>query len=82
MRLLGIDVKRLLTDNGSGYSSKMFSEACQTQNLKHIFTKPYTLHINGKAERFMQTLLCEGLKEDVHVFRPMKYVSRPISTYV
>ena len=36
----GIEVKRVLTDNGSGYRSKMFAEACQTLNVKHIFTKP------------------------------------------
>ena len=36
----GILIKRLLTDNGSGYKSKIFSESCQTLNVKHIFTKP------------------------------------------
>ena len=36
----GIVVKRVLTDNGLGYRSKMFAEACQTLNVKHIFTKP------------------------------------------
>ena len=55
----GIAVKRVLTDNGSGYRSKMFAEACQTLNVKHIFTKPYTPQTNGKAERFIQTLLRE-----------------------
>ena len=53
----GILIKRVLTDNGSGYKSKMFAEACQTLNVKHIFTKPYTPQTNGKAERFIQTLL-------------------------
>ena len=51
----GILIKRVLTDNGSGYKSKMFAEACQTLNVKHIFTKPYTPQTNGKAERFIQT---------------------------
>ena len=55
----GIEVKRVLTDNGSGYRSKIFAEACQTLNVKHIFTKPYTPQTNGKAERFIQTLLRE-----------------------
>ena len=36
----GILIKRVLTDNGSGYKSKIFSETCQTLNVKHIFTKP------------------------------------------
>ena len=38
----GIHIKRVLTDNGLGYKSKMFSEACQTLKVKHIFTKLYT----------------------------------------
>ena len=54
---IGIVIKRVLTDNGSGYRSKMFAEACQTLNVNHVFTKPYTPQTNGKAERFIQTLL-------------------------
>ena len=38
----GIHIKRVLTDNGSGFKSKMFAEACQTLTVKHIFTKLYT----------------------------------------
>ena len=38
----GIVLKRVLTDNGSGYKSKRFGEACKTLNVKHVFTKPYT----------------------------------------
>ena len=34
-------ITKLLIDYGSGYKSKMFAEACQTLNVKHIFTKPY-----------------------------------------
>ena len=52
-------IKRILTDNGSGYRSKMFADACRTLNVKHLFTKSYTPQTNGKAERFVQTLLRE-----------------------
>ena len=45
----GIVVKRVLTDNGSEYRSKMFAKACQTLNVKHIFTKPYTLQTGEKS---------------------------------
>ena len=55
----GINVKRVLTENGSGYRSKFFAEACQTLKVKYILTKPYTPQINGMAERFIQTLLRE-----------------------
>jgi len=56
---LGIDVERVMTDNGSCYRSKAFRRACQRLGLKHIFTKPYTPRTNGKAERFIQTALRE-----------------------
>ncbi len=55
----GIVIKRVLTDNGSGYKSKMFAEACEALTIKHSFTQPYTPQTNGKAERFIQTLLRE-----------------------
>ena len=55
----GIVTKRELTYNSSRYRSKMFAEACQTLNMKFIFAQPYTPPTNGKAERFIQTLLCK-----------------------
>jgi transposase InsO family protein len=58
-RRRGITVRRLLTDNGSGYRSRRFAGACRTWHLRHRFTRPYTPRTNGKAERFIQTLLRE-----------------------
>ena len=51
---LGIAVERVMTDNGS------FNKACAALGVRHIFTKPYTPTINGKAERFIQSSLREG----------------------
>jgi transposase InsO family protein len=56
---LGVEVARVMTDNGSCYRSKAFRRACGELGLKHIFTKPYTPKTNGKAERFIQTALRE-----------------------
>jgi transposase InsO family protein len=56
---LGITVRRVMTDNGSGYVSKAFRHACAALGLKHIRTRPYTPRTNGKAERFIQTALRE-----------------------
>jgi len=56
---LGITVLRVMTDNGSCYRSRAFARACRRLKLKHIRTKPYTPRTNGKAERFIQTLLRE-----------------------
>ena len=53
----GIQVEALMTDNGSGYRSKLHAIACRTLAIKHIRTRPYRPRTNGKAERFIRTLL-------------------------
>lgn len=58
-RALGVTVKRLLTDNGSAYRSRLFAKTCQALGIKHTFTRPYRPQTNGKAERFIQTCLRE-----------------------
>jgi transposase InsO family protein len=58
-RSLGVTVLRLMTDNGSCYRSKAFRQACRDLGLRHIRTRPYTPKTNGKAERFIQTVLRE-----------------------
>jgi transposase InsO family protein len=55
----GIACRRLLTDNGSGYVSRAFRDVCARLGLDHRRTRPYTPRTNGKAERFIQTLLRE-----------------------
>jgi transposase InsO family protein len=55
----GIRVERVMTDNGSGYVSRLFRKVCRLLHLRHIRTRPYTPKTNGKAERFIQTLLRE-----------------------
>jgi transposase InsO family protein len=54
-----ITVRRVMSDNGSGYVSRRFRAACQALGLRHLRTRPYTPRTNGKAERFIQTLLRE-----------------------
>ena len=56
---LGINVARVMTDNGSCYRSKAFRDACRDLGIGHIRTRPYTPKTNGKAERFIQTALRE-----------------------
>lgn len=55
----GIVIKALLTDNGTGYRSHRFRDACKGTGLHHQRTRPYTPRTNGKAERFIQTMLRE-----------------------
>src|SRR3954451_9049182 len=56
-RRYGIRVERLLTDNGSAYRSAVHAVACRRLQIKHLRTRPYRPHTNGKAERFIRTLL-------------------------
>jgi transposase InsO family protein len=53
----GIKVERLLTDNGSAYRSTIHALACRILGLKHLRTRPYRPQTNGKAERFIRTML-------------------------
>ena len=55
----GITVRRVMTDNGSGYVSRAFRAACGAWRCAICRTRPYTPRTNGKAERFIQTLLRE-----------------------
>jgi len=54
-----VQIRALLTDNGSAYRSHRFRAACAEMQIKHGRTRPYTPRTNGKAERFIQTALRE-----------------------
>jgi transposase InsO family protein len=58
-RQRGIIVERIMTDNGSAYVSRLFAKVLGWLKIRHIRTRPYTPRTNGKAERFIQTLLRE-----------------------
>ena len=58
-RARGVRVERVMTDNGSGYVAKLFRKALRILGIRHIRTRPYTPKTNGKAERFIQTMLRE-----------------------
>ena len=50
-------VEAVLTDNGVAYRSHRWREVCASLGLRHLRTRPYAPRTNGKAERFIQTLL-------------------------
>ena len=54
-----MSVERVMTDNGSAFLATQFGQTCKTLNIRHKRTRPYTPRTNGKAERFIQTLLRE-----------------------
>jgi transposase InsO family protein len=53
----GMQVQELLTDNGSAYRSAVHAIACRTLGIRHLRTRPRRPQTNGKAERFIRTML-------------------------
>jgi len=58
-RRRGIAIRRLLTDNALAYKAGVFAAVCRRWQVRQRFTRPYRPQTNGKAERFIQTLLRE-----------------------
>jgi len=58
-RRRGIAIRRLLTDNALAYKAGVFAAVCRRWEVRQRFTRPYRPQTNGKAERFIQTLLRE-----------------------
>jgi transposase InsO family protein len=53
----GVNVERVLTDNGSPYRSSAHAIACRALGVRHLRTRPRRPQTNGKAERFIRTML-------------------------
>jgi transposase InsO family protein len=53
----GITVQRVMSDNGACYVSAIHAVACRLLGLRHLRTRPYRPRTNGKAERFIRTML-------------------------
>jgi transposase InsO family protein len=66
----GITVERLMTDNGSAYRSTAHALACRALGIKHLRTRPYRPQTNGKAERFIRTMLREWVYAAVYGSSP------------
>ena len=55
----GITIRRVLTDNGSCYRSRIWRHTLAEAGITHKRTRPYRPQTNGKVERFNRTLLLE-----------------------
>jgi transposase InsO family protein len=62
----GIQVQAVMSDNGSAYTARAYRRALAELNLRHLRIRPYRPRINGKAERFIQTLLNEWAYERLY----------------
>lgn len=76
----GIRVRALLTDNGKCYTSGVFATVVATHRLKHRRTRPYRPQTNGKAERFIRTLLHEWAY--AQAFRHSRYRTAQLPHYL
>lgn len=52
----GVRSRRVLTDNGAAFRSRIWASTSAELGLAVKKTRPYTPRTNGKAERFIQTL--------------------------
>jgi len=78
----GISTRRIMSDNGSGYVSRLFRTTCARLGLRHLRTRAYTPRTNGKAERFIQTLLREwAYVEPYATSRERRRALRPYVQY-
>jgi transposase InsO family protein len=55
----GVRIERVMTDNAKAYTGRSFTAVCRKHGARHLTTRPYRPQTNGKAERFIQTLLRE-----------------------
>jgi len=58
-RRRGVLIERIMTDNGKVFTARVFRAVVAEFGIKHILTPPFTPRWNGKAERFIQTMLRE-----------------------
>jgi transposase InsO family protein len=53
----GISVERVMTDNGAAYRSTIHALTCRALGIRHLRTRPRRPRTNGKAERFIKTMM-------------------------
>jgi len=53
----GVTAQRVMSDNGACYRATIHTIACRALGLRHLRTRPHRPRTNGKAERFIRTLL-------------------------
>jgi transposase InsO family protein len=76
----GIQVERVLTDNGSCYRGVIHAVACRRLGIRHLRTRPYRPQTNGKAERFIRTML-DGWAY-AHIYRSSQERSRALDGWL
>jgi transposase InsO family protein len=73
----GIRIERVLTDRGGAYRSHAFADALEQLGSQHRWTKPYRQQTNGKAERFIKTMLEEWAYARLYRSNPSRLTALP-----
>ena len=73
----GVQIEGVMTDNGSAYVSHAHRQALRELGIRHLTTRPYRPRTNGKAERFIQTLLNEWAYARVYGNSPERTAALP-----
>jgi transposase InsO family protein len=76
----GVEVERVMSDNGSGYVSRAYAIACRALSVRHTRIRPGRPRTNGKAQRFIQTLLNEWAY--VRLYGSSAERERQLATYL
>lgn len=76
----GIRCRALLSDNGPNYRSRAVATWTRAARLRHRFTRPYRPQTNGKAERFIRTLLQEWAY--AHAYGRSAFRTRALAAYL
>jgi transposase InsO family protein len=74
----GVRIQALMSDNGSAYVAHAHRRALTELGLKHLRTRPYRPRTNGKAERFIQTLLNEWAHERIYASSAERAAALPL----
>lgn len=79
-----LKIKKFRSDNGSEYTSGVFTDFCKSHGIMQEFSSTYTPQQNGVAERANQTLVemarCIMIKDDLPKFLGAELVNT--STYI
>jgi transposase InsO family protein len=74
----GVRVQAVMSDNGSAYLAHAYRQALAELGLRHLRIKPYRPRTNGKAERFIQTLLNEWAYERIYASSKERTTTLPL----